>query len=337
MKRLPLVSSLPWTLAVLAAPSLLRAADAPPVQMSPYEVAAPKFTTPFQEFYSKLDSLFDGPWVDTGHSGALIEAIIWRHGYLAVHPSDQADIYVDRHGSRVTGATTVYTAGDRLYANSWALGEHQRLQGLTAADVHNEARVRQALRGIRDSYALNASFAWSTASFFPGGGSPIDRAVRVVDPLFLSSRDNLVVQSRYHPGYGETYFTPPVLGEITALPDEEELSAAQRATLKSEERGEKASTMVRERSYRPFEAVGWEIFARTGTVVYTGDNFHESNDQMADTVYRMLSDPAKAGRVPVGLGHIPVHPPRGDGTPGPTQMVPVVTFDWEGVHYVFRP
>jgi len=305
--------------------------------MSPYEVTAPKFTTPFQEFYSKLDSLFDGPWIDTGHSGALIEAIIWRHGYLAVHPNDQAVIYLARHGSRVTGATTVYTAGDRLYANSWALGEHQRLPGLTAADLHNEAKVRQALRAIRDSYALNASFAWSTASFFPGGGSPIDHAARFVDPLYLSSRDNLGAYSRYRPGFGGSYFTPPVLGEITALPDEEDLSAAQLATLKTEERGEKASGMERQGAYRPFEAVGWEIFARTGYVVYTGDDFHESGDQMIDTVYRALSDPAQAGQIPVGRGYIPVHPPRGDGSIGLTQMVPVVTFDWEGSHYVFRP
>jgi hypothetical protein len=338
MKRSPLITPLAGLLAVLAAAPALRAEDpAPPaVQMSPYDVTAPKFTSPFQEFYEKLDNLFDGPWVDTGRSGALIEAIIWRHGYLAVHPSDQAVIYVERRGSRVLAATNVYTAGERLYANSWALGERVRLPGLTAADVRNEAKVRQALRRLRGVYALNAQFAWSSASFFPGGGSPIDRVAQFSDPLYLSSRDNLVVQSRYLPG-PQVFLVPPVLGDYTALPDEEDLSAAQQATLQAEEKADKASALAPERSYRPFLTAGWEIFAHTGYVVYTGDGFHESGDELVDTVYRELSDPAKAGRIPVGLGYIPVNPPRGDGSPGPTRMVPVVTFDWEGVHYVYRP
>ena len=338
MKKFPLVSSLPWTLAVLAMAPLLRADDAPsaPVQMSPYEVTAPKYNSRLQELYFKLDSLFDGPWVDTGQSGALVEAIIWRHGYLHVHPREQAEIYIDRRGDRVTGATTVYTAGDRLYANSWALGEHVRLPGLTAADLHNEAKVRTLLHGIRDAYVLDSEFAINRLSFFPGRGSGIDRVAMDSPSFYYYSNSKLNGRFSTTGFGGGGYFLPPVLGEYTALPDEENLSAAQVAGLKQAKTG-KPVIVDSERFYEPFLDVGWQIFAETGHVVYTGDAFHEAPGEMLDTIYRKLSDPAEAGQVPVGLGFIPINPPRGDGSPGRTQMVPVVTFDWEGVHYIYRP
>ncbi|HVW20527.1 MAG TPA: hypothetical protein VHC86_04880 [Opitutaceae bacterium] len=331
MKKSPLFSPLSWALAFVAASALLGAEDsAPPVQMSPYEVTAPPFTSPFQEFYSKLDSRFDGPWVDTGRSGALIEAIIWRHGYLSTHPSDQAVILIDRKGERVEGATTVYTAGDRIYANSWALGEHVRLRGLAAADLQNAAKLRRALRRIRGAYRLEARFALNRSSFLPGD------AARSAYGSSLAAFDSGGFVPRDNGSFGGGYYIPPVLGAFTAQPDLEQISAQQARQVRAA--GIHAAGAVQTADlFQPFAGVGYSVFSVNGLPQYLGDAFHEAPGQILDTVYRALSNPRTAGRVPVGLGYVPVNAPLGDGTPGPTKMVPVLTFDWEGVHYLYRP
>ena len=129
----------------------------PAVQLPAYEVTAPKFTTPFAEFVEKMDSLFDSPWVDA-QGGPLIQDIIWRHEYLAVHPSDEAIIYVTRTADgRVLNATTIYTKNGALYANSSALGSNVRLHGLTAADLHDGRKIQEAIDGIQEAYGLEAS------------------------------------------------------------------------------------------------------------------------------------------------------------------------------------
>ena len=155
----------PSLVAALAAIAFAPAAPAaasssssdPAVELPAYQVTAPKFTSPIAEFLDKLDRLLDSPWVDA-QGGPLIQDIIWRHEYLAEHPSDEAIIYVNRAADgRVLDATTIYTKNGGLYANSYALGENVRLHGLTAADIHDTAKVIQSVNGIRDAYATGSA------------------------------------------------------------------------------------------------------------------------------------------------------------------------------------
>jgi hypothetical protein len=127
------------------------------VKLPAYEVVAPKFTSRWAELYEKIDSLDDTIWVDA-KGGALIQAIIWRHGYLRDHPSDEAMILI-KQGKQgaVLDATTIYTQNGKLYANSYALGDHVRLGRLTAADIHDTAKILPIIEGIRGQYLLGTA------------------------------------------------------------------------------------------------------------------------------------------------------------------------------------
>ena len=84
-----------WALAAVVSAGNLRAqaqgAAEGTVQMPTYEVTAPRFSSVIKEFYEKFDNLTDTTWVDA-QGGARIQAIVWRHGYLQTHPSDEAII-----------------------------------------------------------------------------------------------------------------------------------------------------------------------------------------------------------------------------------------------------
>jgi len=112
------------------------------VQLPTYEVAAPKFTSRVAELYEMFDNLDHPTWLEAG--GPLVQAIIWRHGYLRVHTGEKAVIYVDRTpGGMVAAATTIYTENGKLYANSDAFGAHVLMKNLTAADIYDSAKVEQ--------------------------------------------------------------------------------------------------------------------------------------------------------------------------------------------------
>src|SRR5471030_2216524 len=151
--------------ALLLAPVLLLAsarADDNSVHLPAYEVTAPRYSSGFSEFIQKLDTLFDAPWVDARGS-PLIQAIVWRHGFLSEHPSDEAVIYVtQKPDGLVSQATTIFTQNGKLYANSYALGEHMRLHGLTAADIHDRKKIDSAIDEIHEAFALGAELETAT-------------------------------------------------------------------------------------------------------------------------------------------------------------------------------
>lgn len=125
------------------------------IQLPPYEVIGekPEWGTLRQSFET-LNHAFDGPFPEL-RSGPLIEAILWRHRYLAEHPSDDAIILTAQDGQRIKSATTIYTKDGQLFASSNALGENRHLQGFTAADIHRPesiVRVKAVIQYIRDHY-----------------------------------------------------------------------------------------------------------------------------------------------------------------------------------------
>ena len=278
-----------------------------PVQLPAYEVTAPRFTSPTAEFMEKMDTLFDSPWVDA-RGGPLIQDIIWRHGYLAEHPSEEAVIYVNRSADgRVADATTVYTRNGSLYANSYTLGSHVKLHGLTAADLHNGPKVVQAIEGIYGVYTLDAET--ENAQF---------RALGDLNFIGLDSggrlRSNHFVTT-YQPLSG----TRAVAGRSSGSFRTQELYAF------AEMAGDSGQVVPDglNPSYPGFMDAGWS------------DRYHQPAPEMLDTVYRALHDPERAGLIPVAVSPVnsQVRTRRGPGLRSMTALV----FDWDGVHYVYRP
>jgi len=307
LKKLPLLVLV--TALVFPAVSLVATAADQPVNLPAYEVTAPRFSSPFAAFIDKLNTMFDEPWIDARGS-PLIQAIIWRHGYLVEHPSDEALIYINRGpDGQVSQATTIYTQNGALYANSYALGEHVRLHGLTAADIHQQKKVEDAIDGIREAYELDASLELAV---FRGLG----------DLAFSAG------QGRGGIGYYQSNFLP-VSGEFTAGGG----------------------------GYNPFNPYLDTLYTSpgglgdTGQIVPsglnfaypgfldpsggTGDRHHEPPAQMLDTVYRALHDPGRAGLIPVAVSPVSYQVRTRKGIAA--RSIPAVVFDWEGVHYVYRP
>ncbi len=148
-------------------------------------MTAPKFTSKFAERRERLDNLNHSIWINA-KGGALIQAIIWRHGYLSVHPDEEAAIFI-KNGTdgAVADATTMYTEDRKLYANSFALGEHQRLGRLTRADFHDTAKVLQSIGGISDQYELGAELALADFRAGAGGHPVLGYLIAASDPKFL--------------------------------------------------------------------------------------------------------------------------------------------------------
>ena len=74
---------------------------------------------------------------------------------------------------------------------------------------------------------------------------------------------------------------------------------------------------------------------RAASEAYTRDRYHQPAPEMLDTVYRALHDPERAGLIPVAVSPVnsQVRTRRGPGLRSMTALV----FDWDGVHYVYRP
>jgi hypothetical protein len=312
----------PSLLAVLAAavltpallPSSALAADQL-VELPAYQVTAPRFSSPAAEFMEKMDTLFDSPWIDA-QGGPLIQDIIWRHAYLAEHPSDEALIYVNRSAEgRVVNATTVYTKNGALYANSYALGSNVKLRGLTAADLHDTAKVVQAIEGISDVYRLDASLA--NAEF---------RGLGDLNFIRGENRDFIRGESRERQNFQHFVTTYQPVGGVFALagggygsPHARDLYAF------AEFAGDSGQVVPYGLNpfYPGFMDSGWS------------DRYHEPATEMLDTVYRAMHDPNRAGLIPVAVSPVSsqVRTRRGPGL----RSIPALVFDWDGVHYVYRP
>jgi hypothetical protein len=304
--RLPLPRAA--SAALLLAPLLLTAsarAEDNSVHLPAYEVTAPKFTSGFAEFMQKLDTLFDAPWVDARGS-PLIQAIVWRHGFLSEHPSDEAIIYVNqKDDGAVTRATTIYTSNGKLYANSYALGERMRLSGLTAADIHDRKKIESAIDGIHEAFALSAEL--ETASIrglgelaYSPAGSFGSRGIFRSNILSPSGERFGRNTSRFNP-YLETVYTS----------------------------GDGDTGQIVPTGLNPFYP---GFLDPSGG---TGDRYHEPPAAMLDSVYRALHDPSRAGLIPVALSPVSYQFQSKQGTRART--IQALVFDWEGVHYVYRP
>ncbi|HEX3729406.1 MAG TPA: hypothetical protein VHV47_06350, partial [Opitutaceae bacterium] len=135
------------------------------MHLPPYQVTVPQGTNGFLIAWDKLNHAFDGPFPEL-RSGPMVEAILWRHRYLADHPNEKAVIVTTSAGARIRSATTLYSLGGRVYASSLALGEHYLLKGLAPADLADPAKIddfRATVQGIRNAY-------------FPAGRRPADAA-----------------------------------------------------------------------------------------------------------------------------------------------------------------
>jgi hypothetical protein len=308
---LPRPSRIPLALAAVVSALGIRAQSATAaddaVKMPTYEVTAPKFTSPVMEFYEKFDNLSDDSWVDA-QGGELIQAIIWRYGYLRVHPSDSAVIYVNRNpGGRVLAATTVYTLNGNLYASSYALGERQRLGSLTAADINNPAKIEHEIDGIREQYQIGADLMMAV---YRGGG-------------FGGGRGGVI---RGFPSGVTGYAAFPSMGSLLAAGSPENFDdtgqiVPSNANIFYGGGGIRSSSGSPAQSYYYYASLG--------------DHFHESPSEMLDTVYRALSNPNQAGMVPVAIGSVASRIPTAGGSK--IEPRPAIVFDWDGVHYVYRP
>ena len=315
MKTSPRQLSLLAPLAVLAlAPAVFASSVDNPTELAAYQVTALKFTSPLAEFMDRLDRLFDSPWVDA-QGGPLIQDIIWRHEYLAEHPSDEAIIYVTRGpDGRVLNATTIYTRNGGLYANSSALGENVRLHGLTAADIHDTGKIDQAIDGIRDAYALDASL--QVASF---------RGLGSLD--FISARGGRSGDFGGRRAGGSLYFFStfqPVPGDFTAAGGIGSPQTPRQYAFAENESGTGQLVPTGLNPFYPgFLDPGWAA------------SYHQPPAAMLDTVYRALRDPNRAGLVPVAVGPVEAQVRSRRGLV--QRPLPALVFDWEGVHYVYRP
>lgn len=122
---------------------LANPAPAPAVQVPAVEVTAPKGAAAHRVF----DSFHEGAFARL-RSGPMIEAILWRHHYLAGQPKEEAIILTTHEGNRITSATTVYTRQGKVYASSDVLGEALPIKGLAAADLHGPNGPARALQFI---------------------------------------------------------------------------------------------------------------------------------------------------------------------------------------------
>jgi hypothetical protein len=272
------------------------------VQMPTYEVSSPKFSSVLKEFYEKVDSFGGSDWVDA-QGGALIQAIVWRHGYLRTHPADEAVIFVNRlSDGRVAAATTVYTEDGKLYANSFALGEHVRMGTLTAADISDAAKVEQWLGSITGQYDLGGSVLYA----FGRTGGRRFRGERGAGPGYSGGELGFNADAgstEWGPG-GPLQFSPvvnnPAAARIPGYPNTGQIVPS---------------------NANMFYGAGSPFGLNALVRAEQDDRFHEPESLMLDSIYRTLHDPAESGLVPVALN------------PGGSALV----FDWEGMHYVYRP
>lgn len=302
MKRLAPLKVARWAglLALAAGTQAYAAEDSSPVRLPAYEITAPPFTSPMQEFYVRGDNLFNAPWVDAGRGGALIEAILWRHAYLSEHPSDRAVILLSaktggKDKGEVKAATVIYTDGGGLFANSYALGDRIRLRGLAAADIDNTARVRRAVESVRRTYLLHAqSYAQDRTPFFPGA---------------VGWYPNNILADYTVMGEGEGFGSVPTIAPYTLY------------------RNPNGGLSTRDFGGEPVY-----FYSTPAFLAYSSDRLHPPEETL-EAVYHALSDPGQAGIVPVGLSRIPLPPPGGGGL----RSTDVLAFDWDGVHYLYRP
>jgi len=324
-KQYPFLASLA---AMALAPAVLATSSAaadPAVELPAYQVTAPTFTSPIAEFLDKLDRLFDSPWVDA-QGGPLIQDIIWRHEYLAEHPSDEAIIYVNRAADgRVLNATTIYTKNGGLYANSYALGENVRLHGLTAGDIHDTNKIIRSVNEIRDAYELDAEMqgpmfrALGDLNFI----GPEDRRGSITSDR-RASYPRLVGNMRGGSQYILSTFQP-VAGDFTVAGGGYGSSHTRDLYAFAETEGNTGQVVPYGLNpfYPGFLDPGWS------------DRYHEPPTAMLNAVYRALRDPNRAGLIPVALSRInsQVHTRKGVEA----RPLPALVFDWDGVHYVYRP
>ncbi len=175
--------------ALIAAPVLAWAQNPPApapapadgvVHLAPYEMIEPKAPETLHQKLQALDHVFDGPFPEL-RSGPLIEAILWRHKYLAEHPGDHALILTTQTGIQVKSATTIYSENGRVYGSSNAMGPHRLFKGIVPADLENPKKVeliRSLIQRERDAYLPGAQDTRADLAYAadPTGGDNADLA-----------------------------------------------------------------------------------------------------------------------------------------------------------------
>ncbi|HEX3730496.1 MAG TPA: hypothetical protein VHV47_11870, partial [Opitutaceae bacterium] len=305
---------LPAAVLVLGARAAAEAPALPPVMLPEVEVRA----QPFFDGFEKINHAFDGAFPSL-NSGELVEAVLWRHRYLAAHPQEQAIIVIDLSGNRVKAATTVYTEGGKVYGSSNMLGEHLPIPKLLPAALRQPAGIAQARHYLDGRMgALSNSFADKSPDrgkyADPGAGPPtLGGAIaagqasgdyRNLGSLaggpaaMTDAGDAAAAVPGANPAAGPGDMSP---GDAARMMKDQQLLG-----FMSQERRDSAQALA-EGLVMPFEQPTGETLAWT---------------------YSMMRDPTKAGLIPVALTAVAV----GRGKP-----VPTLVFDWEGTQYYYRP
>lgn len=287
-------------------------APAPPVQLPPYLVTgSTDLPHDINGTFEKLNHLFDGPFPSL-RSGALIEAILWRHRYLEAHPDEQAVIITTNNGERILSATTIYSRSGKVFGSSNALGENQLIAGLTPADLKTPDGMARAKRFIVE---LRQTYAESALGPIPyGTGAMLDV-------------HDVVKAEAYSAGSNATTGGLLVLAEDTG---DYSLLKAQAGKKQIFDKGSDPFAVPGANRARFF---GNNLMKQAEVQV-----FNDPSPELLSWTFQALRDPTRAGIVPVAFVQLKgKFPPANSGRKDFIVDPEAIVFDWEGVQYFYEP
>ena len=260
---------------------------------------------PMIQLFHDLGEWMRGPFLEL-RGGPLIEAIVWRHNYLKIHPTEEAIILVDLDHQRVVSATTVYTKDGRLFGSSQMLGDNDRLRGLTAADIRQPDKIRRLIQGIRDHYLGMTSTQADQAA--TNSDISAERA-SVQTPQDVQS---VMMGTPSAPAGANVMADPSDMANLLG------------------------SKIARAEATGDYSVVGISMPDGVQMNPFAGEPAN-----VLQRSYEALHDPAQAGLVPVARGtvNLAVRRPDADhpNAEPVTEPTDTVVFDWDGIHYLYNP
>ncbi len=257
------------------------------------------------------NSLFDSTFANLA-GGPLIEAILWRHRFLANHPGEDAVILTTVRGHRLVSATILHTRNGKVYVSSNALGENVPVRSLVPADLHRAAGLSQAARLIDElrQVILNAP---------PLIGGPAN-----IGQALIRAEES----GNYLPFRPATTTPAGMMAQATsvlsALPgtDFSHVSAQPVRVPTTADSDLGASIQVGQA-----EAARQSPLMGAAVQATMNQGFDQPSSELVSLTYEGLHNPAHAGLVPVALDEMTYRNAR----------VPCIVFDWEGVQYTYQP
>ena len=281
----------------------MQPANETPIQMPAFTVTVSHYRGgPVYRLEQFLDRLMPSPFLNL-RSGALIEAIVWRHRYLKEHPGEQAVIFTDERDGRVISATTAFSRDGRLYVSSQVLGAETRLEGFTAEDLRTPEKVHREIEARRGVYLGYIATDEDRKNIMRGPTQGVHDASALMAAAMRGSSSSTFVQDA-DSGVWDT------LGARIAY---------------AEETGDYSHIIPG----IPTPNIGF------GSEELPTSTFNGSAQEVLLRTYEALHDPEQAGFIPVAQATLEV--PDNRGRQGRTVPWDVVVFDWEGRHYIYHP